>query len=202
MSDETKELEPLDDNALFRILLRKLESSTSIIDIGTKQPVRVNENGELLVAIPIIEKITDKWTISIPRVIPEIENTYFWYYKNNDEKTVTITDIKFHATIEGVYSTNIYIHRVSGVPEFKNEITNKFVKLTNIDIPPEAEIKTATRINDLEDLGIIDKLNLPTKFKIEHLQTNIEVATGEAIGLKWEEPTGALSGTIFISKER
>lgn len=197
---DSKDIESSDYNDLIRILLSKLESSSTLVDAETKQPVKINEDGELLVASA--ETAVDKWSIIIPNTIPELRNSYFWYYKNTEEETVTFTDFKFQSTLDGVYTTNIYIHRVSGDPEFKNDMNNKFVKITNTDVIPKAIIKTAATIDNLDDLGIVDKLNLHTKFKIEHLKTTIELAPNEAICLRWEEPNGALTGIVILSKVR
>ena len=182
--DDNEKLELLDDNDLLRILLYVLFRNLK----DSKEPEE--------------KPVIDEWSISIKDLIPDIGNSYFWYYKNTGEKTVTFTDFKFSSTLEGTNTTNIYVHRVSGIPEFKNEKDLKPVKITNTDLFPEAEIKTTELINDLEDLGLIDRLNLPYKFIVEHLKTNIEVAPNEAICLKWEEPTGAITGTIIVNKER
>lgn len=180
--DDIEKLELLDDNDLLRILLYVLFRSLE----NTEEP----------------KKIIDRWSISFKNLIPNVRDSYFWYYKNNSEKTVTFTDFKFSSTLEGTNTTNIYIHRVSGIPEFKNEKDLIPVKITNTEFLPEAEIKTTELINDLEDLGMIDRINLPYKAVVEHLSTDIEVAPNEAICLKWEEPNGSITGTIIVTKER
>lgn len=148
------------------------------------------------------EKITDSWTIYIDSIITEYNNAFFWYYKNNEEIPITIENIKFHSTLDGVWTTNIYIHRVSGIPELKNEKEIEFVKLTNVDEVPKADMYLAEKILDLNSLGIVDKINLHTKYKMEELKTNIKLAASEAICLRWQEPNGSISGVITVSKER
>ena len=202
IEEEEKDLPQLDDNTLFRILLRKLEASTSIIDVGTKQSAKVTDNGELMVAIntPDIQNIdTYKWNAVVPSIIPE-GMQYFIYIKNNGTGIIRLSDFKFKPTIDGVNTTNILFDRVIGIPEFKNESIINTTNINATQLKPDTYISMAESILNLETIGTVGILGMGDKYRFVEFEGHIELLPDEAIALKWTESSGALFGTFKITE--
>lgn len=178
---------------------------STIRDPQTHTGARINDFGQMLVESTtkpedrhVNREHQEVWSLPFRNITPVAADDFFFYFKNTGAATYVITDVRGATTVAGY----IDICHVSGTAVHTADTdinpVNRFVGSSKT---PLATIKTDTDVTGIVDEGVIFSLDVATVNQLHHLRTTagIIVPPGQAVGLRWSEATGAMSGVVSIA---
>jgi len=131
-------------------------------------------------------------------VTPTGANDYGFYLKNNGTQDIAITDMRIVSTVPGL----MFIDHVTGTPTYTGEtaatVTNRNLGSSNVPTITanyDVNITGLTKVGELifQQCAVAD-----TEYE-SRITSNIIIPQGQAVALRREEATGALTVLISLS---